>query len=126
MSLLDGSVAAVDEASGRKLWSYNTGSPLVSNKVLEACWRHQQAKYLISGHASIASELCFCCLLGATARQVPAYRPAYSRCPGILTTAGDERGAGWRAVHNTAGRRWQPVRFPARRPELRGALRGSK
>ncbi len=32
MSLLDGSVAAVDEVSGRKLWTYNTGTPLVSNK----------------------------------------------------------------------------------------------
>jgi len=32
VSLLDGSVAAVDEVSGRKLWTYNTGTPLVSNK----------------------------------------------------------------------------------------------
>lgn len=32
VSLLDGSVAAVDEMSGRKLWMYDTGTPLVSNK----------------------------------------------------------------------------------------------
>lgn len=43
VSLLDGSVAAVDEASGHKLWTYDTGAPLVSNKVslTQGSWLNQ-------------------------------------------------------------------------------------
>ena len=32
VSLLDGKIAALDADSGRRLWEYDTGQPLVSNK----------------------------------------------------------------------------------------------
>lgn len=32
ISLLDGRIAAVDEETGRRLWVFDTGQPLVSNK----------------------------------------------------------------------------------------------
>jgi outer membrane protein assembly factor BamB len=32
VSLLDGKIAALDAESGRRLWEYDTGQPLVSNK----------------------------------------------------------------------------------------------